>query len=366
MARYFSGITLSRDKYAISIIDDNLNIIFMDRLEIDKLIDLLKKKSVTVVSVDAPLALYLRYSRTIHDNESNTPINIKKRYFDCTLASRRLFTYNDRFNDVNKESIKMFLELLNQLNKLGFSIRRPEEKEKAIIESHMDTSLALLGYSHSFKTFDEESLRKKIEALRNKGLRMKDYFRRNLKDCNFGINTLCQAYTSYVYYSGEVTCFGNPEQGLLVIPGKLPAEKSSPVKAADKIYRHENRPENSQSPSSRIKLGGANVMTEYCGAQYLYTNTDGVIRVNDLRPIKSYRPFTEIYEIKYIKSVQVTINTTDGLRKVKANLIPSFESISSFRAAEEEDKRKLDSFWGNNGDKRGYLIRFNKVEIVKA
>ncbi|HBM74115.1 MAG TPA: hypothetical protein DD429_00975, partial [Clostridiaceae bacterium] len=73
-----------------------------------------------------------------------------------------------------------------------------------------------------------------------------------------------------------------------------------------------------------------------------------------------------IYELSSIKRVQVFMYTIDGLRKVKANFIPYSENHNIFKAAGDEDKRKLDNFWGSTKDKHGYLIKFNKVEVVKA
>ena len=106
-------------------------------------------------------------------------------------------------------------------------------------------------------------------------------------------------------------------------------------------------------------------ISEYCGAQYLYTNVDGIIRTKDLRPIKTYRPFTEIYELKRIKLAQVVVGTTDGSKRVKAKLIPCLDHSNSFKAANAEDKQKLDKFWSNQENKRGCLIKFNMVEVVK-
>lgn len=376
MAKYFSGITVYENKYKISIIDDNLNIIFLDNLDYDRLMELLKRKSVMIMSVDAPL---ISYSRSIlqADNAGNKIIRIKRRHFDNNLIQKNLLTYNDRFN-VSSDRMEILLKLYNGLNNLGFSIRKPGETEKAIIESYPDTSFSVLGYTEGQGCSVDEALRKKAEFLKYKGIRIKDYFKKSSRDMVVEINTLCQAYTAFLYFNGECTCLGSEAEGILVIPAKnvfsTPKLSSDPQKSIRSsnmpIQKTESKPNNITNKPAAVlagnRLKGASVIAEYCGAQYLYTNTDGVIRINELRPIKSYRPFTEIYEIKHIRQVQVIINTTDGLRKVKANLIPNQENSNSFKAADDEDKKKLDSFWGNHGDKRGYLIKFNKVEIIKA
>ena len=374
MAKYFSGITLNGNKYTISIIDDNLNVIFMDNLEFEGLVDLLKRKSVAVVSIDAPLALYLKYSKST-DNRNTDTVIIKKRSLDSIVNSKNLFTYSDKFT-VNKDTLESLVKLLDYLNKLGFSIRKSREVEKSIIETYPDTSFLVLGCNNISTSDDIYKL--KIDFLRNKGLRLKDYMKRNKKDACIEINTLCQAYTAFLYYTGESTCLGSPEEGLLVIPSKNILSNVQAVKVVQKkiiptipnvrVADNKNIIQNKTvyPPTPQNKIKGGTVIAEYCGAQYLYTNTDGIIRINELRPIKSYGPFTDIYEIKYIKLVQVVIGTTDGLKRVKANFIPTLENSNSFKAADEEDKKRLDNFWANTADKRGYLIKFNKVEVIKA
>lgn len=376
MAKYFSGITLNGNKYKISIIDDNLNIIFLDNLEFDKLIDLLKRKSVSVISVDAPLAVYAKCSQ-ISDNTGSRIVKIKRRSFESNLISNNLLTFHDRYN-VGREKLESLVGLYRELNKLGFSIKKTGETEKAIIESYADTSLSVLGFASGPKGPSDEIIKRKIEFLKSKGIRIKDYLKRNKKDIEIEINTLYQAYASFLYNKGECTCFGSEEEGLLVLPSKNIQVNMKPAPSLQKVGRPAailNKQPDLKPQSEAVKLENnnivnkqksGNVIAEYCGAQYLYTNTDGNIRISDLRPIKSYRPFTEIYEVRHIRQVQVIIGTTDGLRKVKANLIPSLENSNNLRAADDEDKRKLDSFWGNNGDKRGYLIKFNRVEVVKA
>lgn len=376
MARYFSGITVNENKYKISIIDNNLNIIFLDNLELDKLTDLLRRKSVTVLSVDAPVVVYSKYAgRT--DIPEQSVIKIKKRSFENELISKNLLSYQDRYN-ISRNKLECFTRLYDTLCKLGFKVKKSPEGEKSIIESYPDNAFSVMGLSCNVKSPLDEILRKKIEFLKYKGIRVKDYLKRNKKDTDIEINTLCQAYVAYLYFSGECTTMGSDDEGLLVIPTKNIPRMQKPLAESPKDIRpavvqnrvqdskpnfNTSKPENSGQPG---RLKGGVVTAEYCGAQYLYTNTDGIIRINELRPIKSYRPFTEIYEMRSIRQVQVIIGTTDGLRKVKANLIPNLENSNSFKAADDEDKRKLDSFWGNHGDKRGYLIKFNKVEVVKA
>lgn len=374
MAKYFSGIVMNKDKCNISIIDDNLNVIFMDNLEVGKLIDLLKRKSVTVISLDFPLALYLKHSNSI-SNKAPETLSFRKRSFDNMLGSKNLLTYNDRFS-ISRECLNTIMDLSRQLDKLGFAVRKIGETEKSIIESYPDTSFTILGCTNISSIREDESLKRKIDALRSRGMRIKDFLKKGRCDSSTEINSLCQAYMAYLYHAGETTSLGALEEGILVLPSKgiqgklrvmreFPREKTIPDRNENKSARDIIKPVSPAGPISKVKLN-AKVIAEYCGAQYLYTNSDGVIRVNELRPIKSYRPFTEIYEINHIKLVQVTIGTTDGLRRVKANLIPNGENQNSFRAAEEEDKKKLDSFWGNHGDRRGYIIKFNKVEVIKA
>jgi hypothetical protein len=275
------------------------------------------------------------------------------------MYSKNLFTYRDRFN-ISFQKLELVNDLVKQINKLGYCIKKPGEIEKSIIESYPDTSFAALGFSFSKNSSPFNTAKQKIEFLRIMNMRIN-----NIHKNNISIDTadsLCQAYTSLLYSRGSISCAGNKEDGLLVIPvnGALNGNNAETLRKPNKIS--EKFP--SQVKSS-INMGNS-VTEEYCGAQYLYTNTDGIIRIDDLRPIKSYRPFTEIYEMGRIKHVQVTIGTTDGLRKVKANLIPNMGNRNCFRAANEEDKKKLDSFWGSNGDKRGYLIKFIRVEVVKA
>lgn len=376
MAKYFSGITMNDSKFKISIIDDNLNIIFLDNLDYGRVLDLYKRKSVTVLSIDAPIMMYLKcYPEG--EMANNRPIRIKKRSLDNILSSKNLFSYQDRFS-IQMERLTSSINLYKGLNAMGFCIKKPGDFDKSIIESYPDTSFSALGLNLNNNIPAEEANRRKIEFLKYKGIRTKDYLKKNKKDVDIEINALCQAYTAYLYYTGEYTYLGSIEEGLLILPSKDILNKQKPLNDQQKLskpvlspgrqgeVRVENILEKTDSPITSNKLRNYNVIAEYCGAQYLYTNTDGVIRINDLRPIKSYRPFTEIYEMKLIRQVQVIIGTTDGLRKVKANLIPSMENTNSFKAADDEDKKKLDSFWGNHGDKRGYLIKFNKVEVIKA
>lgn len=376
MAKYFSGITVNDKKYTISIIDDNLNIIFLDNLEIDKLIDLLKRKSVSSLSVNAPLALYLKYYQ-LKDKNKNINVKIQKRPLDNIINSRNLLTYGSSFTP-DTDTFQSSLKLYQELNNLGFCIRKPREVEKSIIESYPDTSFLALGCNYDISSPCDETFKKKIEFLKYKGIRIKDYLKRSKKDMDIEINTLCQAFIAYLYYTGDSTCLGSQEDGILILPTKDLLDKIKPIGEQPRKLKFNISVESKQEPRKTYVMDKAvthgpinkfknyNVIAEYCGAQYLYTNLDGVIRINDLRPIKSYRPFTEIYEMKYIKLVQVIIGTTDGLRRVKANLIPNTENSNSFKAADDEDKKKLDSFWGNTGDKRGYLIKFNKVEVIKA
>jgi hypothetical protein len=51
MAKYFCGITAGENKYTVSILDDNLNVIFIDRLELNKLAELLRRKSISIISI---------------------------------------------------------------------------------------------------------------------------------------------------------------------------------------------------------------------------------------------------------------------------------------------------------------------------
>jgi len=376
MAKYFSGITVNDKKYTISIIDDNLNIIFLDNMEIDKLIDLLKRKSVSSLSVNAPLALYLKYNQ-LKGNDKNMSVKIQMRPLDNIINSRNLLTYSSSFTpDTN--TFESSVRLYRELNNLGFCIRNPREVEKSIIESYPDTSFLALGCNYDRSSPCDETFKKKVEFLKYKGIRIKDYLKRSKKDMDIEINTICQAFIAYLYHTGDSTCLGSKEDGILILPTKDILDKIKPIGEQPRKLKFNASIESKQEPRKTYvmdkavthgpvsKLKNYTVIAEYCGAQYLYTNLDGVIRINDLRPIKSYRPFTEIYEMKYIKLVQVIIGTTDGLRRVKANLIPNSENSNSFKAADDEDKKKLDSFWGNNGDKRGYLIKFNKVEVIKA
>jgi len=378
MAKYFSGITVNENKYCISIIDDNLNIIFTDSLLIDRLVDLLKRKSVTVMSVDAPLALYEKNAHLLDKCDSER-ITFKKRTIENVLSSKKLFTYNCRFQ-IDKNTLKYYIELNKRINDLGFNIKEQGDTERAIIESYPEASFIALGCQYKHSTPKEDIIRIKLDFLKSKGMRIKDYMRRMKKYSEAEINTLCQAYTAYSYFTGDASCMCVPGKGLLVIPSKNILGRVKFYNKLEKSHKQSSlNPKEGEhnSKNNGLKFGGrlkhdnkakANntAIVEYCGAQYLYTNTDGVIRISDLRPIKSYRPFTEIYELKRIKLVQVIINTTDGLRKVKANLIPNFENSNCFKAAGEEDKQKLDDFWGSRGDKRGYLIKFNRVEVVKS
>ncbi|KPU44059.1 hypothetical protein OXPF_22250 [Oxobacter pfennigii] len=408
MAKYFSGITVNGNKYSICIIDDNLNVIFMDNLEIDKLADLLKRKSVTALSVDFPGLIYQKNDK-LSLNKDSYKITLKKRAFDNTISLKSLYTYQDKFTP-DKEYFNSALDLINKLNKLGFSFNNQNEGDKPIIESYPDSSFYALGLAVNNPS-SEDIIKRKYDILKNKGMRIKDFFNKNMKDYDAEINVLCQAYTSYLYFNNEFSSIGSDSEGHVVIPGKDSISRTNGIKEFNKISASDNRNnenkfhrsgeknDHSANGNGRAKNNGrvisskvysengnsaeskavadkpiaetklsfdGKAVAEYCGAQYLYTNVDGIIRINDLRPIKSYRPFTEIYEMRHIKQVQVVIGTTDGLRKVKANLIPNYENSNSFKAAEDEDKKKLDNFWGNHGDKRGYLIKFNKVEVIKA
>ena len=98
MAKYFSGITLNRGKYTVSILDDNLNIIFLDRLDLNNLVDLFKRKNVSVVSMDYPTLLYkklLGQNEILTNNEGL--ISINKRDADNSLSAKNMFLYGDRF-----------------------------------------------------------------------------------------------------------------------------------------------------------------------------------------------------------------------------------------------------------------------------
>lgn len=372
MAKYFCGISLNESKYSISIIDDNLNIIFMDKLELSRLSDLLKRKSITTISIDAPIIMYSKQIASIQ-NKAQENIRIKRRGFDNLLSTRGMLTYQDRFN-VSCDVCQSMSSLYTLLNNLGFSVKKSAEAEKAIVEVYPGTSFMALGLSLANISLDE-SVRRKTDLLKSKGIRIKDYLKKNKKDADFEAGILMQAYTSYLYFTGECSSLGSPEEGIIAIPGKNAISRTKHQdshkegKAEQEMKQQpSNRPQVSEKAAQQSPARSKNirVTTEYCGAQYLYTNVDGVIRINDLRPIKSYRPFTEIYELKCIKQVQIIMCTTDGLRKVKANLIPNLENDNIFKAADDEDKKKLDSFWGIHGDKRGYLIKFNRVDVIKA
>lgn len=397
MAKYFSGISLSEGKFTISIIDDNLNIIFTDALEADKLHELLKRKSITTISIDAQVMLYAKCKKDAGNQDMNG-YRLKKRSFDNLLGSRNMMTYQDRFS-ADEKWVNPVMKLYNQLNDLGFAFRMCCTDEKSIVESYPDTSIIAMGYRPRKDISRSDMLRRKVDLLRDRGIRIKDYLKRRLRDGDAEINTLIQAYTAYLYHAGECTAFGSCDEGILAVPGRdalnrkehpsrfRPKPQIIDTPSNNKVKQNQNRETPKPNADGLRGLSGkkngaadreikpsaalqrpkdCKVMSEYCGAQYLYTNVDGSIRINDLRPIKSYRPFTEIYEIRSIKQVQVIMCTTDGLRKVKANLIPYSENSDILRAADDEDKRKLDSFWGNHGDMRGYLIKFNKVDVIKA
>jgi hypothetical protein len=378
MAKYFCGITLNGKKYSVSILDDNLNIIFMDNLDFDKLLDLFKRKNISTISIDFPIVLYQKYLHLL-SNKTIDSIKVKKRSCDNMLNSKGLLTYHDRFN-VDKSRFESLMELYRQLAKLGFAVREAGSTEHAIIESYPDTSFSVLEKVPEGREPKDELIRRKVDLLKSKGIRVKDYFKRDRKSTDIEAGTLCQAFTAYLYYKNEYTCLGTAEEGLLILPvRKIPdigrsrqslntaGSSNETAKAPEaKSTRHLVKPPVQAEPTTVKTREAGKITAEYCGAQYLYTNTDGVIRIDDLRPIKSYRPFTEIYQMGDIILVQVIIGTTDGLRKVKANLIPNSENSNAFKAADEEDRKKLDSFWGNRGDKRGYLIKFNRVEVIKA
>jgi hypothetical protein len=384
MSKYFSGISFNEGKYTISIINDNLNIIFMDTLEFNELCELLKRKTITTISIDAPIMLYMK-NRNTGKNEGMDNLKLEKRDFDNILSSRNMFTYQERFN-IDKEYVSSIIKLYDQLCNMGFSYKNSPSDDKSIIESYPDTSVIAMGWNIGKDISQNDTLRKKVEILKKRNIRIKRYLKKSVKDSMAEINTLIQAYTSHLYHANGCKVLGSLDEGILALPGieglnrkesgyrivqkyksfsSSLSGKSSPSEGRDSKETDfaDKKPSASAAPS---RAKNDRVMTEYCGAQYLYDNIDGSIRINDLRPIKSYGPFTEIYELNSIKRVQVFMYTIDGLRKVKANFIPYSENHNIFKAADDEDKRKLDNFWGSNKDKHGYLIKFNKVEVIKA
>lgn len=372
MSKYFCGITLNKNKYSISIIDDNLNIIFLDRLDLDKLSELLKRKSISIVSVDAPLTQYARQLNEIQNgNQEN--IKIKRRNIDNLMNSKGFMTYQDRL-EPTPEIYQSMSSLYLQLQALGFSVKKPNDTEKSIIESYPEASFTSMGMRETNAPL-EETVRRKAELLRNKGIRVKNYLNKNNEDADCEANVLVQAFTAYLYSAGECAAYGTAEEGIIVLPKRGSLNRN---RIHNNIKRSIGEPEavkpaavsktyaaDKSAPSVTPFRGrGSKVVSEYCGAQYLYTNVDGAIHINDLRPIKSYVHFTELYELKSIKQVQIIMCTIDGLRKVKANMIPYTNNSNIFRAADDEDKKKLDSFWGDHGDKHGYVVKFNKVDII--
>ena len=382
MSKYFSGISFNEGKYTISIINDNLNIIFMDTLEFNELCELLKRKTITTISIDAPIMLYIKI-KNINKKEDMDNFKLEKRDFDNLLSSRNMFTYQERFN-MDTEYVGSIIKLYDQLCNMGFSYKNSPSDDKSIIESYPDTSVIAMGWNIGKDISPNDILRKKVDILKKRNIRIKRYLKKNINDSMVEINTLIQAYTSHLYHANGCKVLGSLDEGIFALPGNEEVNrkensyrivqkyksfssslsgKSSPLGDRDS---KETDPVDKKPTAPAARIKNDRVMTEYCGAQYLYDNIDGSIRINDLRPIKSYGPFTEIYELSSIKRVQVFMYTIDGLRKVKANFIPYSENHNIFKAAGDEDKRKLDNFWGSTKDKHGYLIKFNKVEVVKA
>ena len=359
MRKYYCGIKLLKDRYAAAVIDDNLNILFADILQAEGLIEMLRKKDISIISIDAPAALYIKYHNL--QSDAGKVISLRRRSFENIISNKNLFTYRDRFN-ITPEKLVSVQALVNSLNKLGFSIREAGNTNKALIESYPDTSFLALGFLPDKGPGCPYISDQKEKYLRNKGIRMDYAFKGTKTISGNTIDSICQAYTSYMYDTGNASCIGSPGEGVLVIPVREIFKEHQ----ANTIKRNSFPTVKKKEPKApACSFRESDVITEYCGAQYLYTNTDGIIRVDELRPIKSYKPFIEIYQMKYIKLVQVTIGTTDGLNRVKATFIPSDSSYKSFKVANDEDRKMLDHFLGIHGGNRGYLIKFNKVEVVK-
>lgn len=367
MSKYFCGIITSEEKYVVSIIDESLNLIFSDVLDTDKLAELLKRKNVSIISIDEPLVMY-SIQANMPDDNSGDIVNFRKRSSEALLSSMNLFTYGDRFS-ISKKIAITFSKLMKTLNGLGFFVNGSSKVEKSIIESYPDTTFLSCGCTYNIAAGCDEILKAKIQILRNKGVRMSSILRRSGNLSISQVDSICQAYSACMYYSGKAKSLGSVNEGYVVIPENINIPPGRAAGPTQKNISRATAQRETAKTRSQMDMGGkmeGNIVTcEYCGAQYLYTNTDGNIRINELRPIKSYNPFTEIYDAKYIKLVQVIIGTTDGLRKIKANLIPIGNNSNILKAADEESREKLSGFWGSTGDRKGYLIKFNRVDIVK-
>lgn len=363
MSKYFCGLKTSDGKYNVSIIDERLDLIFNGEEDTDKLVKLLKMKNASVISVDQPLMMYAAQSG-LNDAQRQGPVNFGMRRSETLLSSLNFFTYKDRFR-ISKDTVIGYAQLTKFLQELGFSAGSECKNKKPLIESYPDTSFLSFGCAYKAGDDPAEIVNAKIQTLTGKGIRMNRILRRGRSLSSNQADSVCQAYSAYMYHTGRVRSFGSAAEGYVIVPQNI----SNPLNGGRKMTSRAASTDEASVP--RIQQNGkardaANKQVcRYCGAQYLYTNTDGVIRINELRPIKSYDAFGEIYDIKYIKLVQVIIATTDGLKRIKANLKPNANNSNVLRAADEESSRRMSDFWNRTGGRKGYLIKFNRVELVK-
>ncbi|HBM74116.1 MAG TPA: hypothetical protein DD429_00980, partial [Clostridiaceae bacterium] len=288
MSKYFSGISFNEGKYTISIINDNLNIIFMDTLEFNELCELLKRKTITTISIDAPIMLYIKI-KNINKKEDMDNFKLEKRDFDNLLSSRNMFTYQERFN-MDTEYVGSIIKLYDQLCNMGFSYKNSPSDDKSIIESYPDTSVIAMGWNIGKDISPNDILRKKVDILKKRNIRIKRYLKKNINDSMVEINTLIQAYTSHLYHANGCKVLGSLDEGIFALPGNEEVNrkensyrivqkyksfssslsgKSSPLGDRDS---KETDPVDKKPTAPAARIKNDRVMTEYCGAQYLYDN----------------------------------------------------------------------------------------------
>lgn len=380
MAKYFCGISSINDFFNVSIIDENLNIIFIDKLTFKSIEELLYKKSISVITIDKPIVLYNKYvkqANDLNDKVFDDIFKIKKRIIDNSnitdsLIPKELFLFN-------KEKIDILLNIFEVLKKQGFNFSNTQNKEKIILESYPNLIC---------KNSTVDKLEQKKEFILNSSMRITHLFKnKNMNE--YEINSLYLAYCSYLFFNDKCKISGSRDDGIVVFPNTLfdrkrtiyniSSNRTSNIKKTtvkkvktnindflpnDELLNTSNITSNDTKPYDKQNNRISNLtVTEYCGAQYLYSKNDNLINIDDLRPIKSYSPLRELYDVKRIKNAELIINTTDGLKKVKANFVLS--SNNCFRTAEEEDKIKMQNFLDNCNDRKLFIIKFNKIVRTK-
>lgn len=223
----FSGIDVHKDSLNISVLNENLNLIYNNEIFLKEIINIVEKYQPLYIGIDSPNGLnkgYMnneKFRKKLGLKNNKYHYNKKVSEFYLNKLGFRLYNTPSKLNELGNFKSWMLsgLNLYKVINKLGYKDLNKKVNNKGVAEVFPHASFGILNGKKLKSKRKKEGIMQRINLCKNLSIKNLDqYLKGSLKKKSDILDSTIAAFTVYKLFIDDYKFIGNKNENKLLLP----------------------------------------------------------------------------------------------------------------------------------------------------